>query len=68
MKKLAYAVLILTIAIFLINPLYSEARGGDGGGHWGGYYGHGGHEGGYYWGGYWDWWWPLAVFGGAASV
>jgi hypothetical protein len=32
MKKAACAVLILTMAIFLINPLSSEARGGHGGG------------------------------------
>ena len=31
MKKVACAVLILTMAIFLINPLSSEARGGRGG-------------------------------------
>ncbi len=36
MKKVAYSVLILIMAMFLINPLSSEARGG----HWGG--GHGG--------------------------
>ena len=37
MKKVAYAVLIFTMVIFLINPLSSEARGGSwgGGGHWG---------------------------------
>jgi hypothetical protein len=34
MKKTACAVLILTMAIFLINPLSSEARGGHGGGGW----------------------------------
>jgi hypothetical protein len=34
MKKVACAVLILTMAIFLINPLPSEARGGYGGGWW----------------------------------
>jgi hypothetical protein len=34
MKKVACAVLILTMAIFLINPLFSDARGG----HWGGGY------------------------------
>ena len=33
MKKVACAVLILTMVIFLINPLSSEARGGHGGGH-----------------------------------
>ena len=31
MKKVAYAVLILTMAVFLMNPLPSEARGGHGG-------------------------------------
>jgi hypothetical protein len=31
MKKIAYAGLILTMAIFLISPLSSEARGGRGG-------------------------------------
>ena len=31
MKKVAFAVLILTMVIFLINPLSSDARGG----HWG---------------------------------
>jgi hypothetical protein len=35
MKKVACAVLILTMVIFLINPLSSEARGGHGGGHGG---------------------------------
>jgi hypothetical protein len=30
MKKIAYAVLILTMAAFLLNPLPSEARGGHG--------------------------------------
>jgi hypothetical protein len=34
MKKAAFAVLILTMAIFFINPLSSEARGGHGGGGW----------------------------------
>ena len=33
MKKVACAVLILTMVIFLINPLSSEARGGHGGGY-----------------------------------
>ena len=57
MKKVAYAVLILTMAIFLISPLSSEARGGygGGGGHWSG----GGHGG---------WWVPWAVLGGAAIL
>ena len=35
MKKVACAVLVLTMALFLINPLPSEARGGHGGGHGG---------------------------------
>ena len=36
MKKVACAVLILTMVIFLINPLSSDARGSHwGGGHWG---------------------------------
>jgi len=33
MKKVACAVLVLTMAIFLINPLPGEARGGHGGGY-----------------------------------
>jgi hypothetical protein len=33
MKKVACAILILTMAIFLISPLSSEARGGHGVGH-----------------------------------
>jgi hypothetical protein len=33
MKKVACTILILTMAIFLISPLSSEARGGHGGGH-----------------------------------
>ena len=80
MKKVACAVLILTMVIFLINPLSSDARGGHGGGsHGGGYWG-GGHGGGSgysgsgYWGGghwvsgYWGWWAPWAVIGGAAVL
>jgi hypothetical protein len=35
MKKTACTVLLLTMAIFLMNPLSSEARGGHGGGHGG---------------------------------
>ena len=35
MKKVVYALLILTMVIFLINPLSSEARGGHWGGHGG---------------------------------
>jgi hypothetical protein len=52
MKKAAYVVLILTLAIFLVNPLSSEARGGfgGGGGHWSGSGGHGGSGGGAHWG------------------
>jgi hypothetical protein len=34
MKKIAYTIVILTMTIFLINPLPSEARGGHGGGGW----------------------------------
>lgn len=59
MKKTAYAVLILIMVIFLINPLSSDARGGHGGGR--------GH-----WGisvrGGWGWWAPWAVLGGAAVM
>lgn len=55
MKKVAYVVLLLTMVIFLVNPLSSDARGGHGG--WGG----GGHWGG--WG-----WWPWALIGGAAVL
>ena len=55
MKKVAYTVFILTMAIFLINPLSSEAGGyRGGGGHWGG--------------GYSGWWLPWAVIGGAAIL
>ena len=57
MKKVACAVLILTMAIFLISPLSSEARGGHGG--HGGYSGRGGYSG---------WWVPWAVLGGAAVL
>ena len=82
MKKVACAVLILTMAIFLINPLPSEARGGGwgGGGHGGGGAGHSGSgtsrdhwDGGGHWGsdarggGWWPWW-PWAVIGGAAVL
>jgi len=51
MKKVACAVLILTMVIFLVNPLSSDARGGYGGGgsHWGG----GGHGGSDTSGGHW---------------
>ena len=38
MKKVACAVLILTMVIFLINPLSSDARGGYGGGGYGGWW------------------------------
>jgi hypothetical protein len=52
MKKVACAVLIFTLAIFLMNPLLSEARAGHGGGHGGGHSGGGGgHSGGGYRGG-----------------
>jgi hypothetical protein len=57
MKKVACAVLILTMVIFLVNPLSSNARGSHGGGYYGG---HGG--------GYWGWWAPWAVIGGAAVL
>ena len=57
MKKVAWVVLVLTMVIFLVNPLSSDARGGYGGGHGGGYYG-----------GYYDWWAPWAVIGGAAVL
>jgi hypothetical protein len=75
MKKVACAVLIFTMVIFLINPLSSEARGGHGGGggHWGsdvrgGYGGGGGHWGSDVRGGGWWPWWPWAVIGGAAVL
>ena len=55
MKKVACAVLILTMVIFLINPLSSDARGGYwGGSHWGGSYG--------------GWWAPWSVIAGAAVL
>jgi len=62
MKKVAWAVLLFTMVIFLITPLSSNARGGYGGGHGGGYGGgygggHGGYRGWYYGG----WWYPWAV-------
>jgi hypothetical protein len=70
MKKVACAVLILTMVIFLINPLSSDARGGYGGGsHGGGGYGGSSHGGGGYWGGgYGGWWAPWAIIGGAAVL
>jgi|ERR1035437_1312587 hypothetical protein len=70
MKKVACAVLIFTMIIFLINPLSSNARGGFGGGsHGGGGYGGSSHGGGGHWGGgYWGWWAPWAVIGGAAVL
>ncbi|MGA2525243.1 MAG: hypothetical protein ABSF79_01300 [Smithellaceae bacterium] len=80
MKKVACAVLVLIMVIFLINPLSIAAGGGYGGGghgsggygsggHWGGGYGRGGYWGGGYWrGGYWGWWAPWAVIGGAAAL
>jgi len=68
MKKIACAVLILTMAIFLINPLYIEAQGGHGGpAHGGGHAGpvvHGGGHG----GGYWGWWAPWAIYGSASVL
>jgi hypothetical protein len=76
MKKAVCVVLILTMAVFLVNPLSSEARGGSGssggGGRWeggGARSGHGGWSGGGHWGGG-DWWpwWPWAVIGGAAVL
>src|ERR1035437_5558015 len=60
MKKVACAVLILTMVIFLINPLSSDAGGGYGGGGYGGS-SHGG-------GGYGGWWAPWAIIGGAAVL
>jgi hypothetical protein len=45
MKKVASALLVLTMVIFLIDPLSSEARGGYSGG------GHGGSGGGGHWSG-----------------
>jgi hypothetical protein len=57
MKEVVRAVLLLIIAIFLINPLSSEARGGHGG--YGGYSARGGHSG---------WWVPWAIMGGAAVL
>jgi hypothetical protein len=57
MKKITCTVLILIMAIFLISPLSSEARGGHGG--YGRYTGHGGYSG---------WWVPWAVLGGAAVL
>jgi|APIni6443716594_1056825.scaffolds.fasta_scaffold399317_1 hypothetical protein len=57
MKKVACAILMLTMAIFLISPLSGEAGGGHGG--YGGYRGHGGYSG---------WWVPWAVLGGAAVL
>jgi hypothetical protein len=74
MKKVACAVIIFIMIIFLVNPLSSDARGGFGGGHDGGNYG-GGHGGGYYGGGrgyygggFGGWWAPWAVIGGAAVL
>ncbi len=60
MKKVALAVLIFTMIIFLVNPLSSDASGGRSGsghsisGHWSG--------------GYCGWWAPWAVIGGAAVL
>lgn len=55
MKKAVCVVLILTMAIFLVIPISSEARGGHGGGHWSG-------------GSHGVWWVPLAILGGAAVL
>jgi hypothetical protein len=53
MKKAACAVLLLIMTIFLVNPMFSDARGGGHrGGHWGGR----------------GWWAPWAVIGGAAVL
>ena len=57
MKKVACMVLILTMAIFLINPLSSDA-GGPGGGHGAGHWGGGGHGG----------WIPWAILGTIAIL
>ena len=68
MKKVACAVLIFTMIIFLINPLSSDAGGYYGGGGYGG----GGHYGGgysaYRGGGYGLWWAPVAIVGGAVAL
>ena len=84
MKKVACAVLVFTMIIFLVNPLFSAASGGHSGsghsgssywsgGHWGG--GHSGSgywRGGYWRGGYWRggyWgWWAPWAFIGGAAV
>lgn len=55
MKQAVCVVLILTMAIFLVIPISSEARGGHGGGHWSG-------------GSHGVWWVPLAILGGAAVL
>ena len=62
MKKVACAVLIFTMIIFLVNPLSSDA---------GGYYGGGGHgSGGYsgYRGGGSGWWLPWVIVGGTVAL
>jgi len=65
MKKVACAICILAMIIFLINPLFSNAGGPPpgpppgGGGHWGG-----GH-----WGGGYGWWWvPWALILGIVAL
>jgi hypothetical protein len=65
MKKFACTVLILIMAIFLMNPLPSDAGGGRGGGHGGGY--RGGYSGSHG-GGHSGWWLPWAIIGGAAVL
>ena len=70
MKKVACAVLIFTMIIFLINPLSSDAGGYyggyGGGGHYGG--GYSVYRGGGHGGGYGLWWAPLAIVGGAVAL
>jgi hypothetical protein len=75
MKKIGCAIFILTIIIFLVNPLSSDASGGRsvsgrlGSGHSSSGYGRGGYwRGGYGRGGYWGWWAPWAVIGSAAVL
>jgi hypothetical protein len=73
MKKVACAVLVLTMIIFLVNPLSSNASGGHSSSNHssGGHHSNGGYHssGGYHWsGGYWGWWAPWAVYGGAAVL
>ena len=65
MKKVSCTVLILIMAILLMNPLPSDARGGHRGSHGGGY--RGGYSGSHR-GGHSGWWLPWAVIGGAAVL